>query len=72
MIQCLGKYSPIPTQKAILKIMGMDLGPCRLPLATLTEQQISDLKNNLEEVDFFTTLEKLSLKKIGETNGVMR
>jgi len=72
MIQCLGKYSPIPTQKAILKIMGMDLGPCRLPLTTLTEQQISDLKNNLEEADFFTTLEKLSLKKIAETNGIMK
>ena len=60
MIQCLGKYSPIPTQKAILKLMGMDLGPCRLPLTTLTDQQAADLKINLEGADFFVTLEKLS------------
>jgi N-acetylneuraminate lyase len=72
MIQCLGKYSPIPTQKAILKIMGMDLGPCRLPLTTLTEQQVSDVRKNLNEVDFFTILEKLSVKNIAEANDVMK
>ncbi|WP_052273420.1 dihydrodipicolinate synthase family protein [Flavihumibacter solisilvae] len=53
MIQCLGKYSPIPTQKSILKLMGMDLGPCRLPLVTLTAVQEADLKKNLEKAGFF-------------------
>jgi N-acetylneuraminate lyase len=59
MIQCLAKYSPIPTQKAIIKIMGIDLGPCRLPLNTLSDQQINELQQRLEEADFFTTLESL-------------
>lgn len=60
MIQCLAKYSPIPTQKAIMKIMGLDLGPCRLPLNTLTDRQVAELKETLEQTGFFETLEKLS------------
>lgn len=61
MIQCLAKYTPIPTQKAIMKIMGIDLGPCRLPLNTLNNAQLSDLKGKLEEAGFFATLEMLSV-----------
>jgi N-acetylneuraminate lyase len=63
MIQCLAKYTPIPTQKAILKIMGMDLGPCRLPLNTLTGSQVNDLEGMLEEAEFFATLGNLSVSK---------
>ena len=73
MIQCLGKYSPIPTQKAIIKIMGIDLGPCRLPLNTLTSEQVNELKGRLEETGFFTALKKLSVKQsLKETNGVLK
>ena len=69
MIQCLAKYSPIPTQKAIMKLMGIDLGPCRLPLNTLSDSQLNDLKQQLQEAGFFATLEKLSIL---EPNGVMK
>jgi N-acetylneuraminate lyase len=73
MIQCLGKYSPIPTQKAIIKIMGIDLGPCRLPLNTLTSEQVNELKGRLEETGFFAALKKLSVKQsLKETNGVLK
>lgn len=63
MIQCLGKYSPIPTQKAILKLMGMDLGPCRLPLSTLTDAQLHELKGRLAEAGFFETMERYAAPK---------
>lgn len=70
MIQCLGKYSPIPTQKAIMKLMGIDLGPNRLPLYTLNEAQLSDLKERLEASGFFETMESFreveSVAKPGE------
>jgi len=73
MIQCLGKYSPIPTQKAIIKIMGIDLGPCRLPLNTLTSEQVNELKGRLEETGFFAALKKLSvMQSLEETNGVLK
>lgn len=71
MIRCLGKYSPIPTQKAILKLMGQDLGPCRFPLNTLTADQVTELQHSLVEAGFFETLEKLSLKPV-TGNGVMK
>jgi N-acetylneuraminate lyase len=70
MIQCLAKYSPIPTQKAIMKLLGIDLGPCRFPLNTLTNVQVTELKGRLEETGFFATLQKLSMAgSIGAANG---
>lgn len=60
MIQCLGKYSPIPTQKGIMKLMGIDLGPNRLPLHTLNGEQLSDLKIRLDESGFFETMESFA------------
>lgn len=73
MIQCLGKYSPIPTQKAIMKIMGIDLGPCRLPLNTLTTPQVNELKERLDEAGFFATLKKLSvMERLEEANEVLK
>lgn len=73
MIHCLFKYSPIPTQKAIMKLMGMDLGPCRLPLTTLSEKQVAELKTNLENVNFFEHLEKLSqLDSVKAGNGILK
>jgi N-acetylneuraminate lyase len=73
MIQCLAKHSPIPTQKAIMKLLGIDLGPCRLPLNTLTNEQVAELKESLTETGFFTTLERLSgLESIEATNGTQK
>jgi N-acetylneuraminate lyase len=73
MIQCLAKHSPIPTQKAIMKLLGMELGPCRMPLNTLKDEQVNELKERLTETGFFTTLQKLSLPEIvEEANGTMK
>ena len=74
MVQCLAKHSAIPTQKAIMKMLGMDLGPCRLPLNTLTNAQLTELTEQLSATGFFTTLKKLSASEanIEKTNGILK
>ena len=63
MTGALGKFSPIPTQKLILKLLGLDLGGCRLPLVSLTNEQANEVKEYLESVDFFSNLEKAKQSK---------
>jgi N-acetylneuraminate lyase len=63
----------VPTQKAIMKLLGIDLGPCRLPLNTLTDVQTTELKEKLMKTGFFETLEKLSaLQSHERSNGTVR
>ncbi|MFT4093217.1 MAG: dihydrodipicolinate synthase family protein [Niabella sp.] len=58
MIGGLAKYSPIPAQKAILKMLGTDLGGCRLPLRGLAKEEFRELRQYLEQVHFFSDLEE--------------
>ena len=53
MINLLHRYPGIPTTKTIMKLTGLDLGPCRLPLATLTPEQESSLDRDLRAIGFF-------------------
>lgn len=66
MIGALSKYSPIPTQKAILKLLGIDLGGCRLPLKGLKEHEVQEIGNYLEDVDFFSNLQAAVPKTIAQ------
>ncbi|MCH5599833.1 dihydrodipicolinate synthase family protein [Niabella ginsengisoli] len=56
MIRALAKYPPIPTQKEILRMTGLDLGGCRLPLVDLNETQCSELEAYLNEISFLIIL----------------
>lgn len=58
MVRVLLQYPPIPAQKAIMARLGLDLGPCRLPLPNLTEQEDERFYGQLTETGFF---EQLSL-----------
>lgn len=71
MVRCIIKFSPIPSQRAIMKMQGFELGPSRLPLVNLTNQQLSALKNSLDEVGFFDLLKKHKTVKEPGGNGVM-
>jgi N-acetylneuraminate lyase len=53
MVRCLVKFPPIPAQRAIMKMLGFDLGPCRLPLTELSERDAEALKASLEAINFF-------------------
>lgn len=50
-ITFLGKYGN-GCGKAFMKIIGVDLGPCRLPLSTLTDEQYASLVADLSATDF--------------------
>lgn len=59
MIREMVKFSPIPAQKAIMEMIGIDLGPCRLPLTSLSEEDKKQLRNRLETIGFFDTLKQV-------------
>jgi len=52
-IRVLLKYPPIPGQKAMMKMLGWDLGPCRLPLTTLSQESYDEFYQQLAELGFF-------------------
>lgn len=58
MVRCFVKYPPIPAQRAIMKMLGWDLGPCRLPLASLSAQDTATLQSALEALGFFRLLDE--------------
>jgi len=57
MIRIFAKYPSIPAQKAIMKMLGWDMGPCRLPLVTLNNSQYDKLYAQLNEISFFEKVE---------------
>ncbi len=52
MIQLLVKYGPIPTQRAIMKKVGFDLGTPRLPLKALSIDKEKNLYTDLDKLSF--------------------
>jgi N-acetylneuraminate lyase len=56
MIQIVVAFPPIPAQKAVMKMLGFDMGPSRLPLVALTEEQSQSLFQQLSEIRFFEYL----------------
>jgi len=52
-IRIFAKYPSIPAQKAIMKMLGWDLGPCRLPLTTFSTAQYDQLYKELDAISFF-------------------
>ncbi len=52
-IRIFARYPSVPAQKAIMKMLGWNLGPCRLPLVTLSPQQYAKLYEELDAISFF-------------------
>ncbi|MFP4621139.1 MAG: dihydrodipicolinate synthase family protein [Bacteroidales bacterium] len=54
MIRILQQYGgAITAGKSIMKMLGIDCGPCRLPLRTLTPKEEEALKKELDDISFF-------------------
>ena len=53
MISIFIKYGNLPAGKAMLKMVGIDCGPVRLPLRNVTEEQGAALRGELELAGFF-------------------
>ncbi|TZF81879.1 N-acetylneuraminate lyase [Pedobacter sp. BS3] len=58
MVRCLIRFSPIPAQRAIMHMLGFDMGSCRLPLTELSNIDYEALKACLEDVGFFDLLQQ--------------
>lgn len=52
MIRLLGKYGGISVGKAFMKLVGVDLGEFRLPVANMSKQQFESFKLDVSEVGF--------------------
>ena len=53
MIAVLARHGFAAAGKAVMKMIGIDCGPSRLPLRTLTDQQYRDLDRDLRQTGFF-------------------
>lgn len=53
LVQLLSRYGYMGAAKAVMKIVGVDVGPPRLPNNALTAEQIKDLRAGLEQAGFF-------------------
>lgn len=58
-IRLLLKYPPIPGQKAIMKMTGLDMGPCRLPLTRFDEASYTQFWDELNRIHFFESLSRM-------------
>jgi N-acetylneuraminate lyase len=52
MIRLLGKYGGISVGKAYMKLVGLNLGEFRLPIANMSKQQFESFKLDVSEVGF--------------------
>lgn len=66
MVRCLVKFHPIAAQRAIMRMVGFELGKSRLPLKDLSEAESAQLKKSLIDIDFFKVLDSCStaVKKV--------
>jgi N-acetylneuraminate lyase len=51
-IRAIYQYPFHPAMKEVLKMLGLDCGPCRLPHPRLTAAQIERLRQDLEKISF--------------------
>lgn len=56
MVRVMTKFPAIPAQKAIMHMLGYDVGPCRLPLISLSQRQYDQLHTELEIIGFWQRL----------------
>lgn len=57
MVMIILRFPPIAAQKAIMKHLGFDLGPSRLPLPRLSAADESSLISQLDDIKFFDHLQ---------------
>lgn len=58
LVQVLAGHSYLPAAKALMKMLGVAIGPARLPYQTLDEQQCARLRDELEALGFFHWISK--------------
>jgi N-acetylneuraminate lyase len=54
MVAVLKKYPIMAALKAAMKAIGLDCGPCRLPLKSLSDEEYNRFVKDLEQIGFFS------------------
>ncbi len=57
-INLLAKYGYLPAAKFVMGLLGVPLGPARLPLMNLTEDNQKQLRTELDDLGFFDWISK--------------
>ena len=57
LIQTLGRYGYVGAAKCLMIMLGVDVGPARLPNVNLTEAEIATLRGEVESLGFFDWLD---------------
>jgi len=53
-VKVLGRYGlPMTGQRVLMKELGVDLGPCRLPLETMSNEQGRKMLDDLRNIEYF-------------------
>lgn len=55
-VRVIVKYGGLSAQKVIMKLLGIDCGPLRLPLQTLQTEEEKSLEKDLRKIGFFKTI----------------
>jgi len=53
LVRVMLAHRGLPANKMCMKLIGLDCGPARLPLLTLSEEETASLKAHLEPLGFF-------------------
>jgi len=53
MVNAIMQFDAQPGLKAMMKLIGLDCGPSRLPLVALTPAEVELLRQGMEEINFF-------------------
>ncbi|MEI6566687.1 MAG: N-acetylneuraminate lyase, partial [Verrucomicrobiota bacterium] len=53
LITLLAGYGYLSAAKAVMKMLGVDVGPARLPNSNLSTEQTARLRQDLEQLGFF-------------------
>jgi len=53
LIQVCQRYNFLPAAKAIMSFLGIDCGPVRAPVRPITDQQIAELRSEIERLPIF-------------------
>ena len=56
LVQVLARYGYMGAAKAVIKILGVDVGPARLPNGNPSAEQVAALRGELEQLGFFDWL----------------
>jgi N-acetylneuraminate lyase len=62
-IRCIIKHPSIAAQRAIMKMLGVDMGNPRLPLTSLSDAAYQQLQDDLNDIGFFRLLTDHSQNK---------